>query len=341
MTRFLVCLTSALLNSGCYFTYILESGYNQAKILTHAQPLEEIYTDPDSPEETKRKLKLVEATKTFAEENLGLKKDRNYTQFVKLDRPYVSYVVSAAPRHELKAYTWSFPIVGEVPYKGFFDQEKANRQASELAKEGLDVSVRGVSAYSTLGYFRDPILSSMLNDSDHELVSLIIHETVHTNLWIKNNAKFNERLAVFLGTKGAIEFYRFREGPNSETVGLILAEAHDEKIFSAFITKEIQDLKSWYSENSTPPENSRQERLNSIRERFRKSVLPQLKSEAYSRFAERPLNNAHLVMYDVYFSDLQDFERLWEKEGRDFKRALNRFKELEKAEDPEESLRSL
>ena len=131
------------------------------------------------------------------------KKTKNYSTFVNLHRPYVTYIVSAAPKNELKYYTWYFPIIGSVPYKGYFNEAGANGEARDLASEGYDTYVRGVTAYSTLGWFKDPILSSMLAYSDYDMVNTIIHETVHTTIYIKSNANFNERLASYLGDLGA------------------------------------------------------------------------------------------------------------------------------------------
>lgn len=322
-------------------SYIIKSGYHQAKILTQAQEFSKVYAEPNVPLTTKQKLKLVEETKSFSEGHLGLAKSKNYTKFVQLDGPYVSYVVSASKRNRLEAKTWSFPIVGAVPYKGFFTEQEAKEEAAELAKDNYDVFVRGVTAYSTLGYFSDPVLSSMLSDADHDLVSLIIHETVHSTLWIKNNANFNERLAVFLGNKGAIEFYQAKQGKDSQIAERILLEERDESAFSQFITKEIKEIKVWYEQNPNASEEIRQNRLKEIRSRFDADLKPKLQTDNYIRFSERALNNAHLVNYDTYFSGLQDFSQVWEKEGRDFKRTLNKFKSLEGSDDPVADLSKL
>jgi predicted aminopeptidase len=332
---------STLVLSGCHLSYIIKSGYHQAKILTQGEDFEKVYATPSVPETTKQKLKLIEQTKAFAENDLGLARTKNYTQFVQLEGPYVSYVVSASQRWSIDAKKWSFPIVGEVPYKGFFSPEEAKEEATNLANENLDVFVRGVSAYSTLGYFRDPVLSSMLSDTDHDLVALILHETVHSTLWIKNNAGFNERLAVFLGNKGAIAYYQKKEGKDSTTAKRILLEEADEALFSKFITKEIDSLKTWYQQNQNANEGLRQQRLKEIRTRFTSDLKPKLKTDSYDHFPERALNNAHLVNYDTYYSGLQDFERVWEKEGRDFKRTLESFKKLEKSDDPIRDLATL
>src|SRR5690606_3806447 len=125
--------------------------------------------------------------------------DGNYSEVAWLDRRYVSWTVSASDPWRLQPYEWSFPIVGRVPYLGFFKEEEAREKEQELIQKGLDTYLRGVSAYSTLGWFEDPLLSSMLNYEDHVLAETLIHELVHTTIWIKNSTDFNERLASYLG----------------------------------------------------------------------------------------------------------------------------------------------
>ena len=194
--------------TGCQFTYLVKSGYEQAKILARRVPLEEALNDASTSEDVKSKLRLAREAREFAERHLGLTKTNNYTSFVTLDRPDVSYVISAAPEYKLEAYLWSYPIVGSLPYKGFFEEAEAKEEATKMHSDGFDTHVRGVSAYSTLGYFNDPILSSMVRYKDEDLVNLIIHESVHATLYVKSSADFNERMAVFLGNKGTEAFYR-------------------------------------------------------------------------------------------------------------------------------------
>jgi predicted aminopeptidase len=132
------------------------------KLLQARVPIAEALKDPTLSAEEKHKLELAQKTREFAEKDLHLKPTENYTSYVKLDRPYVTYVVSAAPKWELKHYQWSYPFVGKMPYKGYFSEADAKTEEADLKKEDLDTYMRGVSAYSTLGWFKDPLLSSML-----------------------------------------------------------------------------------------------------------------------------------------------------------------------------------
>lgn len=330
--------------SGCQITYIVKSGYFQASLLRKRVPIEEALKDPGLDEEKKRKLRLALEARQFAETSLGLKKTENYTSFVQLDRPHVTYVVSAAHRAELKGYKWWFPIVGSLPYKGFPNPDDAKAEADELRSRGYDTYTRGVSAYSTLGWFKDPILSSMLAYKDFDLVNTIIHETVHATLYVKSEADFNERMAVFFGNRGAEEFYRAREGANGPTLKLMQDDLHDEKIFTEFIASEMKTLETWYKERSAVAisEEERRGRIKEIQTRFATSIRPQLKlPDSYRGFESIELNNARLMNYRLYFENLDDFEAVFKKNGGDFKKMIEVCKTLEDAKDPKTELARL
>ena len=247
------------------------------KLLNDRVPIDEALKDPKISDEEKRKLELAQKARTFAENDLHLKPTKNYTSYVKLDRPYVTYVVSAAYKWELKHYQWSYPFVGKMPYKGYFNEEDAKAEELDLQKEDLDTYLRGVSAYSTLGWFKDPLLSSMLRYKDYDLVNTIIHETVHATLYIKHEADFNERLANFLGNKGAEMYYLKAEGENSPTLLAVKKDNEDEKTFSNFISQELKDLDTWYKAlpASEHKEEKRTERFAEIQKRFTEKILPQ------------------------------------------------------------------
>lgn len=326
---------------GCGIPYFVKSAYYQAGLLYRRIPIEAALKDPRLTDEQKRKLKLAAEARAFAETELGLKRTENYTSYVQLDRPYVTYVVSAAMRTELKPYTWWFPIVGAVPYKGFFNPDDAKTEADGLKERGYDVFTRGVSAYSTLGWFKDPLLSSMLNYRDFDLVNTIIHETTHATVYIKSQADFNERLASFIGNIGAREFYRRKEGPESATLKAMDDDLADEADFARFIGEETRSLEKWYRErqNGPLPEPDRQARLKEIQARFAANLRPRLRSPlSYKNFDSIEINNSRLLNYRLYIENLGDFEKVFKKLGGDFKKMLEFCKSLEKADDPKAAL---
>ncbi|MNJ92566.1 hypothetical protein D3C87_102390 [compost metagenome] len=323
--------------------YVVSSGYNQMKLLNQRVPIDEALKDPTLSEKDKGKLLLAQKAREFSEKDLHLKPTKNYTSFVKLDRPFVTYVVSAAPKWELKHHSWSYPFIGKMPYKGYFNEADAKKEEAELQKEDLDTYMRGVSAYSTLGWFKDPLLSSMLTYKDHDLVNTVIHETVHATLYIKHEADFNERMAVFLGNRGTEMFYFKEEGPDSPTLKEIQKENADDKLFSTFITAELHSLEEWYKNLPADQRNeeTRQARINSIQEHFQKEVLPKMQTQNYSKFPTLKLNNARLLVYKTYMQDLSDFERLYEKVGKDFSRFIAECKTLEGSKNPAQDLKKL
>lgn len=300
----------------------------------------------------KKKLQLAIDAKKFGEDELGLKKNSNYDSYVKLDRPYVSYVVSAAKKDRLEPHLWSFPIVGSIPYKGFFNPDDAKAEAKTLREKGFDTYVRGVSAYSTLGWFDDPILSSMLRYSDYDLVNTIIHESVHATLYIKSQADFNERLATYIGNIGADLFFARREGDQSPTLKQARAESEDDKLFSEFISGEIDALKAWYTDNEKAAsiDNElflarRDLKFSDIAERFESKIKPRLKSERYAKnltqsLSPENLNNARLLAWKLYVYDLSDFDRAFTALGRDPRKLIEYAKSLEKEKDAEAALKS-
>lgn len=322
--------------SSCQITYYMKSAWHQAKLLQQRQPLEKVLANPETPDEVKQKLTLAMEVRKFAEAELKLKPTKNYTSYVDLQRPYVSWVVGAAPAYELKHHLWSFPIVGDLPYKGFFSRAEAEAEASTFNQEEFDTYIRGVTAYSTLGWFEDPLLNTMMVYPSHELVNLVIHETVHATIYIKSQADFNERLATFIANKGTEVYYTQREGAQSPTISLIRNEAADEKLFSEFLSRELDELKKWY-EGHRPQvtRELKEKRLQEIGSNFETAILPRMKTDQFKHFSRQKFNNAQLLSLKTYVYDLSDFERVFGVFEGNFERFLKFCKSLENEKDPE------
>lgn len=324
--------------SGCQIDYILKSGYHQALLLKEQEDINEYLKSSDVSPEQKKKLLLVQNVKLFAESDLGLKKSSNYTTYVNLDRKFVSYIVQVAEPFELKYHLWKFPIVGSIPYKGYFVENDAKKEAESFSKEGYDTFVRGVRAYSTLGWFKDAVLSSMMDYQEDDLANLIIHETTHTTLYIKSSADFNEQLATFVGNKGTEIFYEKLEGKDSPTLKKIKLKNEDENVFSQFITTEVQELDSWYKSNAgKTTKEEKEKRLTLIQEKFKKLKF---KTQQYEYFKNMKLNNAVLLGYKTYVNDLSKFEKIYDKK-KSMKDFIETIKKLESSKDPEKDIVSL
>ena len=325
--------------SGCQMGYIVKNGYHQAKILAAREPIDQAIANPRHSPEIRKKLQLIKSVRQFATEELGLEASSQYDSYVELNRPYVTFTVNAAPKFSLEHYYWHYPLVGELPYKGFFVLKEAKEEAKSLQKDGYDTFVRGVTAYSTLGWFDDPVLSSMMSYREHRLVNLIIHESVHATLYIPSKADFNEQLATFLGNKGTQIYYRKTEGAESPALSLIEEESHDETLYSEFISREIEDLKDWYeSRKGKITEAEKRERLKAISQRYTEDLAPRLKVRNFQILASGDFNNAYLMLQKTYVEDLSRFEKAYQKQGGDFKKFLAFVKNLEDSETPAQDL---
>lgn len=172
---------------GCSLSYIANSGLEQSRLLLKRQPIKKVLLKKNLSQKLKSKLKLVEEVKEFSESHLGLKQTKNYSSYVDVHRPYLTWLLRAAHTDSLTPYEWWFPIIGKVPYKGYFKKEEALRAQKKFDPKKYDTYVRGVSAYSTLGWFNDPVVSTMLKYKDHNLVNLIIHESVHASIYKKSH----------------------------------------------------------------------------------------------------------------------------------------------------------
>lgn len=331
-------LISTFGSTGCLGTYLVKSGYNQMQLLSERQPIEKILEKKELPPEVRQKLELTLDVRRFLTEKLKLKNTKNYTTYVDIGRPHVTYIVTAAYKNKLESKPYWYPLVGRLPYKGFFERTDADGEAKTFDPSQFDTMVRGVKAYSTLGWFEDPLLSSMLAAREDHLVNTLIHESTHATLFIKGNADFNERLATFVGNLGAEMYYLEKEGPQSPTLQKIYAENEDEKLFSDFISREILQLKNWYKENSqlssSELEAKRQVEFQNIQERFTMTLSPKLKTKIYSGFEKAKLNNAILLHYGTYVQDLAQFQNLYLSLDKDFFKFITFCQTLEKHPDP-------
>jgi len=344
--RFFLPLFTLLFFSGCQIGYLFHVSYQHLALLNSKVPIEKALESDSLTEEQKRKIRLTQEVRTFAFEKLKLSPSKNYTEFVDLKRPYVTYAVMAAKKWKLESYRWDFPFIGKAPYKGYYNEQMAKDEAEEMKKQDYDVFVRGVSAFSTLGKLTDPLLSSMLSYSDHDLVNTVIHELTHTTLFIKDNIDFNERLAVFVAAKGTEMFYYEKEGPQSKTVEQIKNENEDDALFSQFITKELDELKAWYENfdhkqniSAEEKESLRQKKFDQIKKHFSENLSSRLKTKSYSAFPQRTMNNATLGNYHTYMKNLDFFEKVYQKNGATIPQFLEKCKELNKVDDPEAELK--
>jgi predicted aminopeptidase len=309
--------------------------------LGRAIPLEELEKTDGGAGENARFAERVRDIRRFAMEELGLKESANYTKYVELDRDYLAAVVSAAARDSFTRYEWWFPVVGKVPYKGFFKLEDARRERERLQKKDLDVWVRGVDAFSTLGWFKDPLYSYMRDYSDYQLANLLIHELLHATVYLKGQSQFNEELAEFVGTEGARLYIEKKYGRESPEYLAVFDSEADSRAYIAYLQGLIAELEELYRSPAPREEKlaRKAEIISRSQERFRRDYDTLFRGGNYQSFAELPVNNAYLELYRLYYEGSGFYRELYEKSGSSLVRFIAAAKTLKKGEkDPKGAL---
>jgi predicted aminopeptidase len=276
------------------------------------------------------KLRLILAVRAFAISQLDLHESKSYTTFVQLDRPYVSYNLSAAAPDTFKPYVWRFPILGRTPYKGFFDKDYALREQDALKEQGYDTYLRGIRAYSTLGYFNDPVLSSMLAYNDTSLINTIIHEMLHQTVWFKGNVSFNESLASFVGEHGTLAYLQQQYGADAPEYQHYRALRADALVFEEYIDALMKRLETLYHESiSRADKLQRKAQILAEAAAAYPEVFSRMQTTGYRNFFERQsVNNAVLLAFRVYHRDTAFFEQALAEQGGDLRRMIAYFKTL-------------
>lgn len=299
-----------VLFSGCgSLSYLYQAGMGQMSLISHARPISDVLRDERVPPRTRGLLAKIDPIKKFGEEH-GLKPTSNYTEFVQLKRKAAVWVVSACEPLRFKAKEWKFPLVGSFPYLGWFDQESAKQYAAEVEKEGWDVNLRGASAYSTLGWFRDAVLSTMISEGPEALGNLsnvVLHESVHATLYIKGQAYFDESLASFVADRLTMDY--LENGKEKQAyVDQELRQREAQKRFHEV----YEELNALYSSQKADEEK--------LQEKQR--IFKDLASKYGSPHQGRGLNNANIVLYKTYSTGETGFQSLLEKCNGDWPRFM-------------------
>lgn len=313
--------------TGCSPIYVIKAGWAEAKILRGRQPIPDVILSPETDERTRGKLTLAREAREFAMSELQLDVGDSYTTYTQLERDTLAMVLSAAHRDRLAPLTWWFPVVGRVPYRGFFDLDDALDEQDKLEEEGFDTYLRPTSAFSTLGWFSDPLLSTILRYDEVELITTIIHELSHNHLFVPGQVRFNESFATWVGRVGAIEFFCTRSGGGPDTVWCNRARDRwrDTQYFSQFIGGLVDELEALYGDSTLASQDKierRQHIFDTHLDRFRTEVRPRLASLTFAGFDALPLNNATLLSRIRYYHRLPDFEGFLKRNGGSLKEAV-------------------
>ena len=328
--RWIICFILVLpfLSTGCY---ILKQGTTLLGYQSRAEPIEQLLKEETLDPDTRKFLKQVLDIKEFALRDLGLREDSNYSRYVNIDRNLLAYVVSASDPVSFTPYEWSFPIVGKVPYKGFFNKEDARKETEKLKDRDLDVWVRGVDAFSTLGYFSDPLYSFMRSYSIHRLAELIIHEQTHATVFLKGESRFNEEFASFVGNEGSRLYILSRYGADSEEYASLKIFEEDQATFLKEIRRLIKALENLYFSPLSREEKliQKKETIQRFQQEFEESYEKKFRSDAYKSFSKLPINNAYLYLYRLYYPEDNFFQKLHQKAGNNLPLLIQAAKTIE------------
>ena len=322
-TGFVLLLCLLLLGSGCRLSYLFHVAKGQIKLLNGAVPINEaLETEPFTPAQRNR-LRLVAQIKAFGERELGLKKTDNYeTVYPRADREPI-YLVAASKKDSFSLKTWWFPIVGDLPYLGFFDLEEAREEQARLLHENLDVYMGRAGAYSTLGWFQDPVTMNLIDGSTPQLVTILLHEMTHATLYVKGQGAFNEGLAELVGKVGAVQFFEKTFGPAHPYTKEARDALADERLFSRFLNALMTEMEEVYGlqEDFQEKMRLRKEVFARYHNRF-EALKKDFRTRQFVHFGQMPANNAYLMTVALYHRHFDLFLAVLKKENNAIKEMI-------------------
>ena len=328
--------------------YLLRAGWEEGKILARRKPIAELESDPATPAPFRAKLRLVVAARTFAHDSLGLSTGKSFTTYSRLDRDTLVLVLSGAYRDKLESYTWWFPVVGRVPYKGYFDFSAARSAGKALTARGYDARLGSAAAFSTLGWFNDPLLPTTLRGDSLSLVNTVIHELTHNTFYAPGGAVFNESFANFVGSRGAERFFRARG--QIAAANEVVARWRDEAVLGRFWATLYRRVDSVFKAHPGEEPERVAQRIalrDSIyadaRSQLIHEIAPQLRAVSPRALERIRLDNAVLMSRRVYLTELDAFDAVLTKNGGDLRQTVVDIIAAAKKnkESPFEAVRSL
>jgi predicted aminopeptidase len=340
-------LLAVLAMSGCQtLSYYSQAIRGQYQIVAHQQKIEKLLADPQTPAALKVKLQLVEELRAFAAKALKLPVDGHYEKYVDVHRRFVVWNVQAAPEFSLEPKRWSYPFVGSLEYHGYFSERGAETYAARLRKNGYDVYVDGVEAYSTLGWFKDPVLNTFIFNAESDLAETIFHELGHQRVFASGDTDFNEAFATTVGQEGTRRWLRARGDQagrehyqaqlrRTEQFARLIAATRErlQTLYGDELT-EAGKVKAGRKPRATPPEDLRRQKqqlLDRLRNDYGHLKTQWGGIKDYDYWFSRPLNNAQLNTVAAYYDLVPGFERLLAINGGDLEKFCEAVARLAKA----------
>jgi predicted aminopeptidase len=317
-----------LLSALCAGCYLLESAQGQLQLLSERQPIPKVIANPATPPAVRSQLEAVSQIREFASRDLGLPDNGSYRSYADIRRPYVVWNVVAAPEFSVNAKEWCYPIVGCVAYRGYFVERRARSFAEKLELRGMDVSVSGVAAYSTLGHFNDPVLSTMLGWNDIELAGIIFHELTHQMIYVANDADFNEALATTVEQEG-VRRWLHAQGRDRELANYAIQQQRYLKVID-LLTRTRADLRELYLSGIDQKlmRDRKRAAFAALRESYARLKAGWGGHAPFESWFEEDINNAYLASVATYFDCLPGFERELEAVDGNLQSFYRRVREL-------------
>ena len=330
--------SAAALLGGCSLPYYWQAVAGQLSLMSKQVPIETVIEDPRTSEQTREALRTVQEIRRFAEHELGLPANDSYATYVDLassdsandpdadepdrsngrrERDAAVWTVVAAEEFSIDPRTWCYPFAGCVSYRGYFNEAAASRYAARLQAEGMDVLVGGAAAYSTLGYFADPVVSSMLDGPDHELVEVLIHELAHQKFYLRGDSDLNEAFATAVAAYGT-QLWLSRFG-DADSLAAYRERILVQTQFAELISRQRERLRAIYAGPESPEEKRRAKEAAFETLRMEYAALTQLWNgrDYYEAWISAPLNNAHIASVATYRYWVPGLRRLLETKGLD------------------------
>lgn len=328
---------SLLFLSSCSLVYVVKQGVYQVELVAGAEPIYQALRSSTLTPTQRKKLELILDVREFCRTKLQLVADRNYKDVnLAWDKPI--HTVSASYPLQFKPYHWWFPIVGSVPYKGFFDEKDAHREEQKLIAGGFETQKRKISGYSTLGFFSDPVWPSMLTLSDDALIELIIHELAHATVYINNETPFNETFASFVGKMGAIAYVHDRFGKDSAQAKKLATYYDELEIYRSFFYDLYVKLDEIYQ--SSHSDNDKKNRKHETLKNAKQAYLATIKNESLKKIDWNQVNNAYLLSFKRYNQDDVVFANLLAAVGGNFSRFIDEVNFYARTGEPFSSLKA-
>lgn len=312
----LILATSLATLCGCEtLGYYRQAVSGHLALLNGSKAIQRYLDSPETPADLKSQLSKVIELRRFAEQELLLPVNKQYSRYVSLERKYVVWNIFATPELSLEAKHWCYPVIGCAGYRGYYKEDAARRHADKLQAGGYDVYVAGVAAYSTLGWFKDPVLSSFIYRSDAELANLLFHELAHQLLYVKGDTVFNESFATVVAKEGVKRWMLKRNNPSAYQA--FLGDQSKQQAFVDLVTAQRQKLELLYA--SELPDNEKRERKASmiaqLKENYRQLKMSWGGQSDYDHWFSKDINNAQLNTVATYFDLVPALTALLEERG--------------------------